>query len=352
MGFKNAKNFNYERSINPSQAQFFYLDSEGRERPLPLHDQSVVGAFGSYTEKDQELNARLVNPNPQRVDMALLPLEADTIRLRFGLSFVENALVPRTCNDADMRDHMIRFAEGYRQADGFRTLAERYQQRILDAGWLWRNHKLATDKRVKVATESGDVLVDLGEDKLPGTQDTNAGVVSEALVEGIRAALAGETGPFRIVVTGEGVMGPGQEVFPSQEFIDPNRRTGAGASNKSRHLAYVTSQDPVSGDTVRQAIFHPQKIGNWIRRVDDWYADEPEYGPIPAEPYGMMLERFNAARWPSSSTDLYSQLQDKVIDRLVDQVEKAGSATDVPDNAHFVMACLVRGGVFSANKEG
>lgn len=344
MGFKNAQNFNYERSINPSHAQFYYLDGGGTERPLPLHDQSVVGAFGSYTSKDADLKSRLTNPNPQRVDMALLPLDADTVRIRFSLSVVDNALEPRTCNDSELRENMRRFASSYYRADGFRTLADRYHRRILDGGWFWRNRKLATDKRVWVKDERGELIADVEPDgeRMPE---------SAALQEGIRAALAGETGPFRVLVTGEGVMGPGQEVHPSQEFVDPNRQTGAAQSSKSRHLACVSARDPVSDQDVRQAIFHPQKIGNHLRRVDDWYSENAEYGLIPAEPYGMMLNRFHAVRWPSEGKDLYSHLQDKRLEELIGQVDAAGGPEEVPGDAHFVMACLIRGGVFSAESK-
>jgi CRISPR-associated protein Csy3 len=201
----------------------------------------------------------------------------------------------------------------------------------------------------------GQLIAEAGPAQLPDRLDHLGPdeLHNEALVEGIRGALAGETGPYRITVTGEGMIGPGQEVFPSQEFIDPARRTGAAASNKSRHLAYVDATVGVGKDarSVRQAIFHPQKIGNWIRRIDDWYDDDATFGPIAVEPYGMMLDRFNAARWPSKQKDLYSHLDDKRLPRLIEAVEAAESRAALPAEAHFVMACLVRGGVFSAESQ-
>ena len=338
MAFSDAQNLNFERSINPSPGLFFYLDENGKKRPLPLQEQSIVGAFGSYTENEKTLERNLEAPNPQRIDLALLPFEYDTINIQFSVSYADNSLAPRMCNDIDFRESISRFTSAYYQKDNFQTLADRYHRRILDAGWFWRNRKLATEKRVWVQDEDGNVIADIepDNDQLPESPD---------LKERIRVALAGETDPFRIVVTGQGVMGYGQQVHPSQEFVDQSRQ-GSGAGKKSRHLAHVNTYDPISKENVQQAIFHPQKIGNYLRRVDDWYSKDAEYGPIPAEPYGMMLNRFQAARRPKNGNDLYSYF--KAIDSLCSAVENADKHSDIPGDAHFVMACLMRGGVFSA----
>ena len=116
-------------------------------------------------------------------------------------------------------------------------------------------------------------------------------------------------------------VGPGQEVFPSQELILDKEKSG-----KSKTLYTVKDV----------AAMHSQKIGNALRTVDTWYPDGDGLGPIAVEPYGSVTSQGRAYRQPKVKMDFYSLFDAWV---LKDQVPEVAQQ-------HYVIANLVRGGVF------
>ena len=89
-----------------------------------------------------------------------------------------------------------------------------------------------------------------------------------------------------------------------------------------------------------QAALHSQKIGNALRTIDTWYPehDDPEEtaGPIAIEPYGAVTNLGRAYRTPKAKQDFYT---------FFDQWAR-GTTLDSVEDEHYVMAVLVRGGVF------
>ena len=84
---------------------------------------------------------------------------------------------------------------------------------------------------------------------------------------------------------------------------------------------------------------HSQKIGNALRTIDTWYPVDEEngnIGPIAVEPYGSVTSQGKAYRQPKQKADFYNLLDDWV---LKDKAPEMG-------NQHYVMATLIRGGVF------
>jgi CRISPR-associated protein Csy3 len=115
-------------------------------------------------------------------------------------------------------------------------------------------------------------------------------------------------------------VGAGQEVFPSQELI-----LDKGRSDKSKTLYEV---DGTAG-------LHSQKVGNAIRTIDTWYPEVDELGPIAVEPYGSVTTRGKAYRQPARATTLLPARQ------LDHQGQEPAT-----EQQHFVIATLIRGGVF------
>jgi len=116
-------------------------------------------------------------------------------------------------------------------------------------------------------------------------------------------------------------IGAGQEVFPSQELILDKAKT-----SKSKTLYTVSDI----------AAMHSQKVGNALRSIDTWYADAGQNGPIAVEPYGSVTTQGKAYRKPTDRVDFYSLLDNWLIK----------GQTPAPEQQHFVMATLIRGGVF------
>ena len=88
-----------------------------------------------------------------------------------------------------------------------------------------------------------------------------------------------------------------------------------------------------------KAAMHSQKIGNALRTIDTWYKDYDEVGtPIPAECYGAVTSRGLAYR--ANGDDFYKLFQKAMIkDAPLTEEEKL-----------YVMAVLIRGGVFGMDK--
>lgn len=84
------------------------------------------------------------------------------------------------------------------------------------------------------------------------------------------------------------------------------------------------------------AAIHSQKIGNALRTIDNWYEDAETFGPIAVEPYGSVTTQGKAYRQPKQKQDFYTLLDHWLLRDKVPTVEQQ----------HFVIAVLIRGGVF------
>ena len=88
------------------------------------------------------------------------------------------------------------------------------------------------------------------------------------------------------------------------------------------------------------AAMHSQKIGNALRTIDTWYPDfgdpEASTGPIAIEPYGAVTNLGKAFRTPKDKQDFYT---------FFDKFARGEKLNRIEDE-HYVMAILVRGGVF------
>ena len=85
---------------------------------------------------------------------------------------------------------------------------------------------------------------------------------------------------------------------------------------------------------------HSQKIGNALRTIDTWYPDFDDpltgVGPIAVEPYGSVTNLGAAFRQPKEKKDFYSFFD------VYSREQKLKNESD----EHYVMAVLIRGGVF------
>lgn len=89
------------------------------------------------------------------------------------------------------------------------------------------------------------------------------------------------------------------------------------------------------------AALHSQKIGNALRTIDTWHPQTEALGAIAVEPYGSVTSRGIACRQPKEKMDFYTLLDNWVI---------KGMKPDVGQQ-HYVMAVLIRGGVFGEKGE-
>ena len=336
---KTASVLAFERKLDPSDALLFAggwakRGQPANWQPVKIREKSVRGTISNRLKaKDQDpakLDAAIESPNLQTVDVAALPSDCDTLKVQFTLRVLGGTGEPSACNNAGYRAKLVETVAGYVQDHGFVELAERYAANLANGRFLWRNRVGAEQVEVHVAhlqqgTAEKQWVFDALEHELRQLKapQAEAGQVSELAVL-IEAGLAGKAHVL-LQVTAYVRMGAGQEVFPSQELI-----LDRGRGDKSKTL-YAVGE----GDKAVAAI-HSQKIGNAIRTIDTWYPDAAELGAIAVEPYGSVTTQGKAYRQPKQKQDFYS---------LLDRWLLKDEAPDT-NNQHFVVAVLVRGGVF------
>jgi len=332
---KTASVLAFERKLDPSDALLFSGNWNKKENAkdwesISVREKSVRGTISNRLKaRDQDptkVDAAIENPNLQTVDIASLGSEQDTLQVRFTLRILPGVGVPSACNNAEYQQKLREVVDGYIQAHGFSELARRYASNPANGRFLWRNRIGAEQVEVQVAR-----LVDGAAQKkyvfnsleFSLRSFENGSTELEQLAEVIRAGLAGEEHVLLEVVA-FARLGAGQEVFPSQELI-----LDRGRGDKSKTLYSVSGV----------AALHSQKVGNALRTIDTWYPVEEgvaEVGPIAIEPYGSVTTEGRAYRQPKQKADFYNLLDNWLLKDQVPEVEQQ----------HYVMAILVRGGVF------
>ncbi len=332
---KTASVLAFERKIDPSDALFAagkwaHRDSSQSWPAVEVRAKSVRGTISNRLKtKDQDpakLDAAIENPNLQTVDVCMLPADADTLKVSFTLRVLGGTGTPSACNSADYQAKLAATVQGYAQTPGYGELARRYAHNLANGRFLWRNRLGAEQIEIQIAQlAEGQAVQSWTFDALAHSLcdfDANSAELTQ-LADLLAQGLTGSKYVL-LQVTAYFRIGAGQEAFPSQELILDKDKAG-----KSKTLYAVNGM----------AAMHSQKIGNAIRTIDTWYPYEDGQGqaaPIAVEPYGSVTSQGKAYRQPKVKMDFYSLLDAWV---LKDQVPEVAQQ-------HFVMANLVRGGVF------
>ncbi|MFI0473625.1 type I-F CRISPR-associated protein Csy3 [Halomonas sp. HMF6819] len=340
---KTASVLAFERKLDPSDALFSAGSWDARSdsaqwAAVPVREKSVRGTISNRLKaKDQDplkLDAAIENPNLQTVDVAALPHDTDTLAVRFTLRVLAGAGVPSACNNAEYQQKLKQTVQGYVSEHGFHELAHRYACNLANGRFLWRNRMGAETVEVVVSQmKAGQPDKSWTFDALAQpTRDFQGDAQTKELGTAIAQALAGEQ-YLLLDVVAFARIGAGQEVFPSQELILDRAR-----GDKSKTLYSVEINDK-KNDVKKQAAIHSQKLGNALRTIDTWYPapeNGSDLGPIAVEPYGSVTTQGTAYRQPKQKVDFYNLLDNWLLKDQVPSVE----------NQHFVMATLIRGGVF------
>tara|TARA_R110002096_G_scaffold44524_10_gene119937 strand:+ start:40043 stop:41080 length:1038 start_codon:yes stop_codon:yes gene_type:complete len=323
----------FERKIDPADALFYSgrwedMDNATSWRKVDVREKSVRGTISNRLKgkaaDPAKLNAEVQKPNLQRVDVATLPNDHDTLLVRFTLRVLGGTGMPSACNAPAYQAALLKTVGSYREEHGFGALAARYAYNLANGRFLWRNRMVSESVRTVVSqvvhgSETSSWAFDSLALPLRTFEDAD-GVAALASV--IEKGLSEEDGYVLLSIASFVRMGKGQEVYPSQELILDKGDKGA----KSKTLYSV---EGVAG-------MHSQKIGNALRTIDDWYPGEDTIGPIAVEPYGSVTSLGHAFRQIKDKHDFYT-----LLDRWVLKGE-----APAPEQQHYVIANLVRGGVF------
>ena len=322
----------FEKKLVPSDGYLYGTTWEERLQkkptPLKLIEKSVRGTISNRlkptVEKDPlKINAEVEKANLQTVDNCALGEEQDTLHMHFTLKVLGGIHNPCACNNEAFSQLFAKVAQSYVEKEGFRELAKRYAINIANARFLWRNRVGAEKIEVIVNIQGDDktLTFDATQFSLRNFDFNNADI--DYLANRIANALSGKSPYLLINIHTYALIGKAQEVYPSEELV-----LDKGKGEKSKILYHV--------DHV--AAMHSQKIGNAIRTIDTWY---PEFttaniGPIAVEPYGSVTTLGKAYRTPSDKADFYTLFDKYALGEILSNKEEE----------HYVMAVLVRGGVF------
>lgn len=319
----------FEKKLVPSDGFLYGTTWEQRhaiEEPIPLVEKSVRGTISNRLKDSKKLNAKAESPNLQTVDSASLKLNQDTLKLRFTLKVLSGVQHPSVCNKEEHGRGISKMAEDYIQKSGFSTLAHRYATNIASGRFFWRNRVGAEKVEVIVRVKpSGEIMTFDGYDYSLKNFDKHSHDLDQ-LSARIADALCGRISYLLLEIEACILMGHGQEVYPSEELIFDKGNEKKG--KKSKVLYQVNGM----------AAMHSQKIGNALRTIDTWYPEysASDFGPIAIEPYGAVTTLGKVFRDPKDKVDFYT---------LFD-AWSTGTELENETDKDYVMAVLVRGGVF------
>lgn len=314
----------FERHISPSDGTMYATKWDNKDDCIPLHinSKTIRGLQIQRGCKDSQM----VNSNIQTVDYCMLPNDYDTLKLHYTLKFIGGLEMPTSCNNNEfLKKYQARISNSINN-NYFQTIAKRYAINMANARSLWRNRLGATNiiTRIMVNDQVFEFnsmdfsLRNFDIDDL--SINTIAGIITDVFTNKQPAAI--------FIIDSFVQMGNGQEVFPSEDFIDkvPSKTKKDGELSKKLYSTYNI------------AAMHMQKIGNAIRTIDTWYNDYPtEQFPIAIEPYGSVINIGKIMRNTTSKTDFYTLFDNWVLNDDCALTE---------EQLNYVLANLIRGGVF------
>ena len=337
-----AKNSNiasvlaFEKKLVPSDGFLYGTTWQERNKSeacksLELREKSVRGTISNRLKpaiKDDplKLNAEVEKPNLQRVDSCALGEDQDTLKLHFTLKVLSGVQIPSACNNKAFNETYSQAANDYIAAEGFRELAKRYAINIANARFLWRNRVGAEHIEVQVnklnQNSEKNWVFDAVKIGLSDFEIVSADI--EELTTEIADALSGKEDFLLLEIKAFAQVGFAQDVYPSEELVLDK---STAKDKKSKILYHINN---VAG-------MHSQKIGNALRTIDTWYPAYTETKTsIAIEPYGAVTNLGTAYRNPKAKADFFT-----LFDRFA-----CGETLDKKEDEHYVMAVLVRGGVF------
>ena len=298
------------------------VDKEDGWTPIKLYPKRNRATHSYEGAPD----ADKVKPNLSWGDDAALPHDADTLRVKFSLKVMGNLKKPTACNDPKFEKELSESISKYENEYKFKELAIRYAHNIANGRFLWRNRVGAENWRVRV---NHGVSVWTFNDYSEGSDSfkhpesySDLDKLADVVQTGLR-----DDGFEYLEITAFARLGfVGTRVWPSQEMVlNPSK------GEQSKFLFQLNDC----------AALHSEKIGNALRTIDTWYSEDKNVRAIAVEPFGSVTTRGEAYR--RSKNDFYTLLKEWM------NSNKNGNSMD-EQNQHYIIATLIRGGVFGKKK--
>ncbi|GAL30329.1 CRISPR-associated protein [Vibrio variabilis] len=228
----------------------------------------------------------------------------DDIYCAFPLRIRANSFSPEVCNDDSVRNALESLSAIYKELNGYQELAHRYAKNILSGTWLWRN-KECRALYIEVTTSENEKIMIENATSLSwyGQWDDQSTHSLELLTAYLTRALTERTEYFYMDVRAKLSVGWGDEIYPSQKFLD-SREDGV----PTKQLATVELSNGKE-----TAAFHGQKVGAALQLIDDWWHEEADK-PLRVNEYGADREYVIARRHVALKNDFYRLIKTQRAD--------------------------------------
>lgn len=309
------------------------------------------GILGVLPEKNKDS----IN-NPQRTESAKTDANANALEVSFTYRTIPATELLFDCSETAYRNVLNDFIKRFFAAGNpeFTEVCRRYARNILNGRWLWRNRMLG---EVSVTAKSADQVYTSNGSTMKGFGDYTKDEIALAENVIIRGLLSVNANTPALEVVGRVDFGftGAVEVFPSQNMVTgkpkgfarslykldfPTRREMLQIINSSRADGEDSNEFMADQIDMGIAALRDQKIGNAIRTIDTWYESGDSAIPIAIEP--------NGASMASNEVHRQGKTGSKELLKKIDEIKP--SETFNPDAA-FLIALMIRGGVFSGKSE-
>ncbi len=334
-----------QRGTIVSDALMYSGFADGLSVPLQVMYHGIRGTQNVANDKAKgsavgNARGREVS-NVQHTESAKLATGADHLLVKFDLRFIDLKHILFACAPSknDLMDNIQQFKLAFddfiqraKASEGLQQVAARYVRNIANGRWLWRNRTVAD--RIEIEVTVGDDQTPYCFDALniPLNQFDQPSDAELALAKVVAEHLCGQSNAA-LHVRAKVYFGMGNvEVFPSQNYLEEKPK----GFSRSLYKVDIVGLDRKASDNqmLGQAALRDQKIGNALRTIDTWYEGYADRQlAIPVEPNGASLEAQQFFRSKkTSSFDLMKQI---------------GSLDPNSNDGMFMLACLIRGGVYS-----
>ncbi|HOE41251.1 MAG TPA: type I-F CRISPR-associated protein Csy3 [Rhodoferax sp.] len=335
-----------QRGMILSDAMFYSLMPGGERAPLYVMRHGIRGTQNVNESKSDDAAASVAGAkgrevsNIQQTDSAKLAPEASALEVRFDVRFADlsGALFACAPSKSDTMDDINKFKETLsefieraKQGDALDLLSLRYARNIANGRWLWRNRMISESINVTASIGSSQLQFDalavpLNHFDMPTERESDLAKVIKEGFCGQRNALIKVCAELKF-----GVQGP-LEVFPSQNYLEAKEK---GFARSLYQLGNAPQDQDKHGILfLGQAALRDQKIGNALRTIDTWYPAFAQRGvAIAVEPNGASLDAQMFFRSKKTSG--------------FDILRHVGSLDPASDDGQFLLACIIRGGVYS-----
>lgn len=347
-----------QRGTLISDAAFYHLHTDGKEEVLNVMYHGIRGTQNVAGNKEKGAAsgnsvAREVS-NIQMTESAKLLPNAKLL-VKWDLRFIDLAHILFASaskagadkqDEKDFRAGFKDFVAKAKESDGIHEVARRYVRNIVNGRWLWRNRSVAEHIVVKVSetiehdqsqtAKSYKLIAEFNalDYSLKSFDDVseNEKKIANILVKGMQGDVSTGLHIEAIIDFGMG----GVEVFPSQNYLEDKPK---GFSRSLYQLNPIRPERQAKDNQfLGQAAIRDQKIGNALRTIDTWYDKflENDSKPIPVEPNGASLDAQDFFRVNKTKKE-----------SAFDILKEIRSLDPNSDKGMFLIACLIRGGVYS-----